>query len=359
MAIQEKIDKFLNRFRKVPLTQTIHFCRNLQVMIRAGLSLSVGLKTLIRQTDNKKLKSILEDIYQEVEKGGTLADSLARYPDTFSELFVNMVRAGERSGKLEGVLGQLAVQMKKTRDLIAKVKGALMYPTFIIVATVGIGLFVFLFVVPKITKVFEELEATLPWTTRALIGLSQFLMGYGWLVLIGLVILVILVIRFIATKKGKFLFHQLLLRIPFVGMLLKKINLAKFSRTFSVLLVTDIPIVETLRLTSGILGNVCYRSAIVEVSKEVEKGVPVSEVLQRTPSLFPPIVTQMIAVGEQTGTLDSILADITQFYEEDVERTVANLSSIIEPVLILILGVAVAGIAMAVVMPMYSLTQQM
>jgi type IV pilus assembly protein PilC len=142
-------------------------------------------------------------------------------------------------------------------------------------------------------------------------------------------------------------------------MLLKKINLARFARTFSVLLVTDIPIVESLRLTSGILGNVCYRSAVVEVSKEVEKGVPVSEVLQKTPNLFPPIVTQMIAVGEQTGTLDSILADITQFYEEDVERTVANLSSIIEPVLILILGVAVAGIAMAVVMPMYSLTQQM
>lgn len=358
MTFQEKFDQFLNRFRRVSLTEKIHFTSNLQVMTRAGLSLSQGLKTLIAQTDNKKLKSILTDVQEAVEKGQPLADGLSRYPDTFSELYINMVRAGERSGKLEDILKELAIQMRKTREITAKIRGALMYPVFIIIATVGIGTFIFVYVLPKVIGVFEELEATLPWTTRALIWISNFITEYGWFVLIGLVVLVILFLRTIATKKGRFILHKTLLKLPLVGLVLKKIDLAKFSRTFSALLGTDIPIVETLKLTSNVLSNVCYRLVVVGAAEEVEKGVPVSGVLAKEPELFPPIVTQMMAVGEETGTLDSILKDITEFYEEDVGRTMANLSTIIEPILIVILGIAVAGIAMAVVMPMYSLTQQ-
>jgi type IV pilus assembly protein PilC len=352
----DKINNYLLKFSHVPLKEKLFFVKHLGLMLKSGISLSKALKTLSKQTENKYFSKILNDISEKVEKGSTFAESLKLYPKIFGELFINMIEAGEMSGKLEEVLNQLFIQMKKEHDLISKVKGALTYPAVIVLAMFGIGTFMILVVVPKITGMFKELNTELPLPTKILITVSDAIINHGIISLISFVLFIVIFVKIIQTKKGKYIFQAILLKMPIIGPIIKKINLARFARNISSLLRTDIMIIKSFQITANVLGNLHYRQVLEQMAQEIKKGGRLNEIIKKYPKLFPPIVAQMIAVGEETGELDNILSELAEFYEEEVDQIMENLPSIIEPLLILFLGIGVGGIAVAIIMPMYSIT---
>lgn len=354
--VMGSINRFLEKFSTIPISEKLFFVQNLSIMLKAGISLSVSLKTLAKQTNNKRFSAIINDISGNVEKGVSFTESLKPHEKVFGQLFVNMIESGEISGKLEEVLKRLFIQFKKNHELMSKVKGALTYPAVILFAMGGIGIFMMVAVVPKITAMFKDFNAELPFATKILIKFSDSLVSHGLLYLIGLVIFVLILVQAIKTKKGKYIFHGLLLKLPVFSTIIKKINLARFARTISSLLKTDIMIIKSLQITASVLGNVYYRDALNEMSVKIKKGGTINEVISNYEKLFPPIVTQMISVGEETGELDFILEELAEFYEGEVDQTMNNLPAIIEPILILTLGLVVGAMAIAIIMPMYSLT---
>jgi type IV pilus assembly protein PilC len=351
-----KINNFLLKFSRVSLKDKLFFVQYLGIMLRAGISLSIALKTLAIQTENKKFARIINDMSESVEKGVSLTESLRPHINVFGELFINMVEAGELSGKLEDVLNQLYVQLKKNHELISKVKGALTYPLVIVFAMVGIGIFMMIFIVPKLTSMLLEFGSELPLPTKILITISDALVNNGLVSLIGFVLFVLVFIKILKTYKGKFFFQAILLKMPIISPIIKKINLAKFSRTVSSLLKTDIMIIKTFEISANVLGNLHYREAILMMGEKIKKGSQINEVISLYPKLFPPVVEQIVSVGEQTGELDNILTELADFYEGEVNKIMDNLPSIIEPILILALGVGVGGMAVAIIMPMYSMS---
>ena len=348
---------WFNRRQKIKLSQKIFFVQQLSVMVRTGISMSVALKTLAEQTAAKNFRAILVDLQQQVEKGNLLSKGLERYERTFGELFINMIRAGEASGKLEEVLKQLFTQMKKDHDIIAKVRGAMIYPMVVVVMMVAIGILIMIYVVPSILSVFKELDVELPLATRVMIAISDFVLAYGLYLVVAGIALGIGFVMLIRSPRGKVGFHQLLLRLPVAGAIIKKINLARFCRTLSSLLKTDIPIVSSFEITARILGNELYRRTLLEAKEKIKKGVGIHQALGTHQHLFPPVVLQMISVGEETGALDDILEESAIFYEDEVAQTMSELPSLIEPLLMVILGVGVAAMAVAVLMPLYSLSE--
>ncbi|MBU0722279.1 type II secretion system F family protein [Patescibacteria group bacterium] len=350
------INRFLQKFSPIPISEKLFFVQNLAIMLKAGISLSVTLKTLTRQTNNKRFSEIIDDISRNVENGVSFTESLRPHEKIFGQLFISMIESGEISGKLEDVLKKLYIQFKKSHELGSKVKGALTYPAVILVAITGIGIFMMISVIPKITAMFKDFNAELPLATKILIKLSGSLVSNGLLYLIGLIIFILILVQSIKTKKGKYIFHGLLLKLPILSPIIKKINLARFARTISSLLKTDIMLIKSFQITANVLGNVYYHDALNEMSDKIKKGCTINEVIANYPKLFPPVVTQMISVGEETGELDYILEELAEFYEGEIDQIMNNLPAIIEPILILSLGVIVGGIAVAVIMPMYSLT---
>ena len=358
-SIFAKIDELLLKISRVPLKERLFFVQNLGIMLKAGISLSTALKTLSQQTTNKYFIKILTDVSISVEKGSSFADSLRPYQKIFGDLFVSMVEAGEISGKLEDVLKQLFIQMKKEHALISKVKGALTYPAVIVMAMFGIGTFMIVVIVPKITAMFTELNVELPLPTKILINVSGAIVNHGIITAISFIITVFLFIRILKTKKGKYIFQTIMLKMPIISPIIKKINLARFARNISSLLKTDIMIVKTFQITANVLGNLHYRHALMDMGQKIKKGEKLNEVIKTYPNLFPPVVAQMITIGEDTGELDNILVELAEFYEEEIDLIMENLPSIIEPLLILFLGLGVGGVAVAIIMPMYSITTAM
>lgn len=331
--------------------------QNLQVMVRTGLSLAMALRTLADQSTHKRFKYVLHNVYEQVEKGTPFARALSMHPSVFPDLTVSMIESGELSGKLDEVLQHVTEQMKKDHELISKVRGAMLYPSIVIIAMIGIGTAMMVFVIPRLIDVFAEFKATLPLPTRILIATSNFTTKNGPFVLIGIVLLIFAFRAFSKTPFGTHMVHALLLRMPIFGAIIRKINLARISRTFSSLLTTDIPIVQASVITSRTIKNIYYREALLDLSERLKKGSQVHIVFSAYPHLFPPVVSQLTRVGEESGALDHVLSQLALFYEEEVDQITKNLPSIIEPLLILILGAGVGAMAVAIIMPMYSLTQ--
>jgi type IV pilus assembly protein PilC len=352
-----KFSTFLERFQGIRISQKIFFVQQLRVMVHSGISLSVALKTLAEQAPSKNFKKMLINIQQEVEQGNMLSKGLSRYQRAFGELFINMIKVGEASGKLEEVLNQLFIQMKKDHEIIAKVRGAMIYPAIVISMMVIIGILMMIYVIPNLTGIFRELNVELPLATRILIAVSDFTVANGIFLIIGVVAFIILFWVAIRTRQGKLYFHATLLHLPIAGKIIKKINLARFCRTMSSLLKTDIPIVQSFEITAKILGNQLYRNALMTAKDKIQKGVSIKESLTPYAKFFPPVVLQMISVGEETGSLDQILEESAIFYEEEVAQTMDNLPTIMEPALVVILGIAVGGMAVAVISPLYSLSE--
>jgi type IV pilus assembly protein PilC len=352
-----KIDKFLIGLQKIPARDKIFLLQNLGIIIKSGMPLTAGLKTLALQTKNKKLKGILITTEASIKQGKTFGESLEQYKKDFGEMFINMIKAGEISGQLEEVLEELYVQTKKDNELRSKIKGAMIYPTVILVAMVGIGIFVIIFVLPNVTSMFDQLDTELPLTTRLLIWVSNFAKKNGIFIGAGFIALIALLARILKTKGGKKAFDRILLRLPIFGPIIKKINIARTTRNLSSLIKTDINIVQTIQITANILGNTMYKEALMRAAQDVKKGKKLGEIFGIYPKLFPPVIIQMITIGEESGSLDDILEKVAEFYEEEIFQTMESLPTLIEPVLMIIMGIAVGGIAMAIMMPMYSLTQ--
>jgi type IV pilus assembly protein PilC len=268
-----------------------------------------------------------------------------------------MIRVGEKGGNLEEVLKILSQYLKKEHDFRTKIKGAMVYPAVIVVAMIIIGVVMMVSVVPKITSMFKELHATLPFTTRIVIAISDFLSNYFIIGVIAFFVLLVAFIKFLRTKQGKYLSSWLFLKFPFLGKITQKINCARFARSFSSLMESGVPIIESLTITAQTVGNVFYSNSLIEVAVEVKKGKNIQESLEKHKEIYPILVSQMIGVGEQTGELSEIMVRLADFYEEEVTNITNNLASIIEPVLMIIIGAIVGFFAVSMIQPMYSMMQ--
>lgn len=342
---------------RIGITEKIFFTQNLYIMVKTGFSIAQAMKTLALQTTNKRFKKIIETLREDLEKGITLSKSLQKFPKVFSGLFTNMIAAGEISGKLEEVLQQLTLQMKKDHSLTSKIKSALTYPIIILGAMLLVGTAMMVFVIPQMTAIFISAGAKLPLPTRILISISDFLIHKGIFVAVGVAALVYGYIRFLRTQRGKKVIHKIVLGFPIIGSIVKKVNITRFTRNLSSLLKTDIPIVQTFLIIEKTLGNYYYRQVMHEASEQVKEGVTIAAILEKYPELFPPILVQMISVGEQSGTLEYITEEVAVFYEEEVDQTMTSLPTILEPVIILLIGVAAAALVAAIILPIYSLSE--
>ena len=345
---------FMDRFSSIPVSEKMMLARNLSVMISSGLPLSRAVKNITTQTQNKAFAKVLNNILESLQSGNTFADYLAKYPGIFDELFVNMVRVGESTGNLEEVLNILAGQLEKEHELISKVKGAMMYPMVIITAMIGIGILMMIYVVPQITGVFKDLGADLPLSTRFIIASSNALKDHSILVFIGFFMIGIFLKLFLTTEVGKKTLSFISIRIPVVKDIIIKVNCARFSRIYSSLLRSGVPILEALNIISRTLTNFYYKKALVKAAESIQKGVNLSKVFYEEKIIFPIMVPQMIEVGEETGKTETILLKLAEFYEKEVDQKTKNMSSIIEPVLMIIIGSAVGFFAISILQPMYS-----
>ncbi|MDP1884744.1 MAG: type II secretion system F family protein [Candidatus Moranbacteria bacterium] len=349
--------KFMDRFIGISVAEKMMFAKNLSVMISSGMPLSKSLQNIKAQTQNKKFISVLEHVNSDIQTGIGFADSLAKFPGIFDELFVNMIRVGEISGNLEEVLNILAMQLEKDHELIKKVSGALVYPAVILVAMGLIGIVMMVYVVPQITGVFEDLGATLPASTQFVISLSDAIRNY-WYALIFLFPLFGVLIKFLSTTQaGKKTASLILINLPVIKNIVIKVNCARFARIYSSLLKSGVSVVESLKILSKTLTNFYYQNALGRAVLDVQKGVNLSKIIFTEKKIFPVLVPQMIEVGEETGKTEAVLAKLAEFYEADVDQITKNLSSIIEPVLMLLIGSVVGFFAVSILQPMYSVLE--
>jgi type IV pilus assembly protein PilC len=347
-----------NIFSGVSLKDKMMFARHLGVMLASGLSVPRAIDVISSQTKSKKFKNILAKIEEEVKTGNTLADSLAR-SGVFDDLSVNMIRVGELGGSLEEVLALLADQLEKEHNLISKVRGAMYYPSVIFIVMIGIGIAMMTFVVPQLTAVFTDTQATLPATTEFIINTSNFMAGHKLLVLFSSIFIILFFIIFFKLKIGKKFAAFLSLKIPIIKNIVVKVNNARFARIYGSLLKSGVPVTESLKIISETLTNRYYQETFVKIGIEVQKGKPLHEQLAVYPKLFPVLIVQMVEVGEETGKTIDVLADLARFYEEEIDQLTKNLSSIIEPVLMVVIGSAVGFFAISMIMPMYSIMDSM
>ncbi|HMR72771.1 MAG TPA: type II secretion system F family protein [Candidatus Saccharibacteria bacterium] len=344
---------------KVKLNDLVLFTRQLSTMVSAGVPLLRALTTLQNQTENKTLKDIVGEIVKDVQGGSQLADAFEKHPKVFSDIYVNMVRAGEAAGIVDDILKRLASQVEKTASMHKKIKSASTYPLVLLTLTVGAFFGLMIFVIPMIGGILKDLggpDAQLPAMTQAMMAVSDFLVKYAVFIVIGIIAAIYALRRYHATAPGKLFFHKLFLRIPILNTLLTKIAVARFTRTFAALIGAGVSVVEALKVTARALGNEVFRLEVEKAASEVVNGKQLSSALQNS-KLFPGIVPQMLAVGEETGQTDKVLVKVAEFYEEETDATIDSLSSILEPVMIVIMGGMVGIIAANVMGPIASLSQ--
>jgi type IV pilus assembly protein PilC len=351
------IQSVINQLRPIKLLDKIIFIKNLGVMIRAGLPVSRSLKILTVQTSNPRFAKIVGEISRLVESGTSLADSMARYPNVFSPIFINMVHVGEVSGSLDQNLNYLADQMQRDFDLMSKARGALTYPIVIVVALGLVGFLMFTFVLPKLTETFKEFNTQLPFMTRVVISLVDVFAHYGILIFFGVVFSFGGLLYWRKTDSGKKVLHKAVFYMPIISNLVVQINLARFVRVFASLIKSGMSIVEALEISSHVVGNVYYQKTIAEAAAKVKVGSPLTAAFIKEPKLFSNLVIQMMEVGEESGTTDQVLTEVANFYEQEVDQTMKNMSSILEPVIMMVIGVVVGFLAVALITPIYSITQ--
>jgi type IV pilus assembly protein PilC len=346
---------FLDRFSTVPLKEKMVFARNLSVMIASGLTMSRAINNLAKQTTNKRFKKVLEDVYQDTQGGKSLSEGMAKYPGIFSELFINMVKVGETAGNLDEVLKIVAIQLEKEHDLISKVRGAMIYPAVILTVMFGIGIIMLTYVLPKILGVFADMDVELPATTKFIIGLSSFMQKNSIITLVSIIASVIFGKIFLQKEAGKKALSFVTLHTPVIKNIITKVNCARFARIYSSLLKSGVNAIDAMKIISNTLTNYYYKKAILKGIEDVQKGLPLSAILAESPKIFPILVSQIVEVGEETGKTDTVLLQLAEFYEEEIDQITKNMSSIIEPVLMVVIGLAVGFFAIGMLQPMYSL----
>ncbi len=353
---KKTLDDYIPQFLKgVSLTEKLNFTRNSAVMIGAGLSLTKALEVMARQAHNKKFQAIILSMAETVSRGRTFADAVGEHPNIFPKFYQEMVRAGEKSGKLEEALKLVGMQLQKDYALRRKIRSAMMYPLIIMIAMVGIGILMLIYVVPTLISTFNDLHVALPASTRFIIFLSQSLVSSG-LVFLGIVaVLGFLIFRWARSRTGKKTIDWAFVRTPVIGGINKKFNAARTCRTLSSLISSGVDIVEALGITREVLQNHLYKAVLDEARDRIQKGDPIAASFLAAEHLYPPLVGEMIAVGEETGELSMMLLRLAVFYENEVAVATKDLSTIIEPVLMIAIGAVVGFFAVSMISPMYSL----
>ena len=330
------------------------FTRQLSTMINAGLPLVQGIEILEKQQSNPTFKKALADIRQDVEAGSTLADSMRKKPKVFDNLFTNMIEAGETGGILDTILGRLATFMEKSMLLKKKVKGAMTYPTICLAISLLILVIILVFVVPVFTTMFEDFGSSLPLPTQIVVDLSDFFKNNFIYIIIALFVIVMILKKIYATPKGRLAMDKGLLHSPVVGILLRKVAVAKFTRTLSTMLQSGVPILEALQVVAKTAGNKVIENAVFRVGDSIAEGRPIAEPLEEC-GVFPNMVVQMINVGETVGALDTMLEKIADFYDEEVDQAVDNLTAMIEPFMMVFLGGMIGGLVVAMYLPIFKI----
>lgn len=345
--------------KPVKSKELVVFTRELSTMIAAGVPLPRGLGTLADQAENKKFKDVITSVERDIESGIPLADAFGKFPNVFSDVYINMIRAGETGGILNEILLRLANQVEKEAHIHQKIKSAMAYPVAILTITVVAFFGIMLVIMPKISKIITDLggeNAELPVYSKAMLGASGFMQHNIVFILIGMAVAVYLFKRWLKTEKGRYKWHSFLLRIPVFGKIIAKIAIARFARTFASLMSSGVTVLEALEVTGRAVGNKVIQKELVGISEAVRNGKPLGKELLAAP-YFPPIVGQMMSVGEETGKIDEILVKVADFYEEEVDAVIDGLASIIEPIMIVILGGLVGLIAASVMGPIAGLSK--
>lgn len=348
---------FFSRLLPVPLTEKLFFTRNLGVMIKTGVSLVKAFEILASQTKNKKFKKVLLTIASQTTKGESLSNSLAGFPEVFPPLFQETVKVGEETGRLEDSLKILSVQMEREHSLKSKVKSAMIYPVMVLSMAFIIGIFMMIFAIPNLKASFKELNMELPLTTRTILGVSDFLVERWPLAILVVVVLIVALIFGMRSGKGGKLKSMLTLKIPIISKITRQTNSSLTLRTLSSLLEAGVPIVRSLEVASGALSNFYFKESLRRAAVIVEKGEKLSQALNPYRDVYSPMVLQMVEVGEETGETSKILSQLADFFEEEVVAATQRLSSVIEPILILLIGAVVGFFAISMMQPMFKMMQ--
>jgi type IV pilus assembly protein PilC len=339
---------------KVKEKDVVVFCRIFSTMINAGLPLIQCLDLLAQQEQNKAFKNIIKKVKEDVEGGASLTEALKKHPAVFDDLFANLVAAGEAAGILDVILQRLSNYMEKAMKLKSKVKGAMTYPAAVLVISTGVVTLLLLKVIPVFKKMFEGMGGELPGPTQFLVNASEFAQSYWW-IMAGIIVAIFIAFgKFYKTEKGHWMIDSLILKSPIFGPLLKKVAVAKFSRTLSTMMSSGVPILEGLNIVSKTSGNVVVEAALVKTRQSISEGRTIAEPLSET-GIFPPMVVQMIAVGEATGALDSMLSKIADFYDDEVDAAVEAMTALLEPVMMVFLGGIVGGMIIAMYLPIFKM----
>ena len=342
----------------VPMKDKVVFMRQLATMVGAGLPLTRGLQVMEQQISNPLFRRTITQVKSSVEAGKSLAESFRNADEVFDDITINLIEAGESSGNLDDILNKLAIELEESKKLQGKLKGALTYPLILLVIIVGVMVLMMLVLVPAMSDIYSEFGGELPLITRIMVAMSDFFLGYWWAIVIVILGLLIGYKVWVDTPKGKRTKDKIIVKIPIMGTIISKMQLAQFTRLLGLLLGSGLSIIRSLELTAMSLSNDMFREVIFEAKEEVERGGSLALPIARS-DYYPLIVSSMIAVGEETGELDNVLSKVSQYYKEEVDQATENMSSLLEPVFLVIMGIAVAFIALGVYTPMFQLSEVM
>lgn len=350
-----KFDLSFLKLGRISTADKMLFSRNLSVMIEAGLPLVRALNILSRQSKNKKFKKIIKDLMESVQKGNSLSESMKNYSEVFSSLFTAMVRVGEESGQLSGSLKLVAEQLERDYLLTKKVKGAMIYPSIIILFMAGVGIFMFIYVVPTLIDTFKEMQIDLPTSTKMIIKTSEALSNHGLIAMSGIIIIFFLFLFFFKTQFGKRVIAAISLYTPIISPIVKKINAARTSRTLSSLISAGVNLIDALAITQDVVQNYRYKNVLENAKTVVQKGESVSLAFKNSENLYPALVGELISVGEETGKLSEMLGRLAAFFESEVAEATKDMTTVIEPLLMIVVGAAIGFFAVSMISPMYSM----
>ena len=341
--------------------ELVMFTRQLSAMVSAGVPILRSLNSMAKHAESAGFRETINAVIKDIEGGMSFADALGKHPETFNDIYVNMVAAGETGGILDDILKRLALQQEKNSSMKKKIKGAMTYPIVLLAITVIAFFILMTFIIPVIGKTIKDMggpDAKLPLLTEIMLGISDFMVSFWYLIVPAFIGGIWALIRYIKTPKGRVKFHHIIIKVPAVGAIVRKVAIARFTRTFSALIGAGVAVLEALDVTSRAVGNVVYEESLREATKRVQNGEVLSRIIAERDDLYPPIVAQMLSVGEETGQTDKVLIKVADFYEEEVDTAIDGVSSIIEPVMIVAMGGVIALVAVSVMGPITSMAGQ-
>lgn len=351
------VGQYVAQFRGVPALEKIVFTRQLSTMIGSGLSITLALRILQGQAKNAMFKEALGDVLRDIDGGASLHDAMSKHEDIFERLYLSLIKVGEASGKLDEILDRLAEMMEKDKKFKSKVKGAMIYPIIIVLVMLGVLAVMFLFVIPRLADLYEELDADLPLITQLMIDASDLFVSFWWLAILLAVGAFFGFKQLVKNEDVRETIDELKLRVPVFGSLSREVQLTSFTRTLSMLVESGIPLLEALSISKETISNKIFRDGVDMAAAAVEKGKPLGETFQSNP-VFPAIMSEMVIAGEQTGKLDEVLVKVSQYFESEATNKTENLASAIEPIVMVVLGVMVGFLVVSLILPIYSLTSQ-